>query len=231
MEAWGNRATWEKQNAVADDLYDRLKLHPGLEVSFHRYQEGNRTYKNVVARIPGNTVNRAVLIFCAHFDSYPAGQDTGGAVPGADDNATGVAVLLEGARILAGHPVNHPLEFVFFSNEEQEHKGSKAYVKDLVAQGRTVKGVINIDTIGYTQPPLSVLWREAQGRGSLSRWFYMAKQLLKKPLYFLQTGLKNPDEILLVGGRPAGASLVEKVYTILQPGDLGIMKDVGPQCG
>lgn len=231
MESWGNRTTWEKQNEVADDLYRRLKRNKGLDVYFHRYKEGNLTYKNVVARVPGKKDPGAVLIFCAHYDSHPAGLVVSGRAPGADDNATGVAVLLEGARVLAGNPVNNSVELVFFSNEEQDHKGSKAYVKDLTAKGRTIKGVINIDTIGYTQPPLTVLWQEAQGKGSFEKWLYLAKQVLKRPVYYVQTGFKNPNEILLVGGRPASASFVERIYSRLKGADVGIKKDIGPQCG
>jgi hypothetical protein len=231
MESWGNRTTWEKQNAVADDLYRRLKHNKGLDVYFHRYEEGGQAYKNVVARIPGKKDPGAVLIFCAHYDSHPAGLAAGGRAPGVDDNATGIAVLLEGARVLAGNTINNSVELVFFSNEEQDHKGSKAYVKDLAAGGRIIKGVINIDTIGYAQPSWSVLWQEAQGKGPFEKWFYLAKQVLKKPVYYLQTGFKNPDEILLIGGRPVNASFVEKIYSRLKMADVGIKKDIGPQCG
>jgi len=231
MASWGNRATWEKQNEVADYLYRRLKENKGLDVYFHQYKDGNHTYKNVVARIPGKKDLGAVLIFCAHYDSHPAGLAVGGRAPGVDDNATGVAVLLEGARILAGRPVNATVELVFFSNEEQGHKGSKAYVEDLTAKGRMIEGVINIDAIGYTQPSLTALWQEAQGRGSLDKWLYLAKQVLKKPVYYVQTGFKNPNEIILVGGRPAHAAFVERIYSRLKGVDMGIKKDIGPQCG
>ena len=231
MESFGNRTTWEKQNDVADYLYRRLKKNKELDVSFHRYQEGNQTYKNVVARIPGKKDPGTVLIFCAHYDSHPDGLVASGRAPGADDNATGVAVLLEGARILAGDSVNNSIELVFFSNEEQDHKGSKAYVKDLAAQGRIIAGVINIDTIGYAQPSWSVLWQQAQGKGPLEKWLYLTKQGLKKPVYYLQTGFKNPDEILLIAGRPANATFVESVYSRLKGARTGIKKDIGPQCG
>lgn len=231
MESWGNRATWEKQNEVADYLYRRLKENQGLEVYFHHYKEGNQTYRNVVARIPGKKDAGAVLIFCAHYDSHPAGPDSGGRAPGADDNATGVAVLLEGARILTGKSINTSVELVFFSNEEQGHKGSKAYVKELTAKGTMIEGVINIDAIGYTQPSLTVLWQEVRGKGSFEKWFYLAKQVLNKPVYYAQTGFKNPDEILLVGGRPAHASFIERVYSRLKGADIGIKKDTDPQCG
>ena len=120
---------------------------------------------------------------------------------------------------------------MIFSNEEQGHKGSKAYVKDMTAKERIIKGVINIDAIGYTQSSLTVLWQEAQGKGSLEKWLYLAKQVLKKPVYYVQTGFKNPDEILLVGGRPANTSFVERIYSRLKGVDVGIKKDIGPQCG
>jgi len=231
MESYGNRTTWEKQNEVADDLYRRLKTYKGLDVFFHRYQVGSQTYKNVVARVSGQRDPGPVLIFCAHYDSHPAGLAAGGRAPGADDNATGVAVLLEGARVLAGASLNNSVELVFFSNEDQDHKGSKAYVKELTAQGRVIKSVVNIDTIGYTQPSLTVLWQQSREKGLWKRWLYLAKQVLKKPIYYVQTGFKNPDEILLVGGRPANAPFVEKVYSRLKRADAGIKKDIGPQCG
>jgi Zn-dependent M28 family amino/carboxypeptidase len=231
MASWGNRATWEKQNEVADYLYRRLKENKGLDVYFHQYKDGNHTYKNVVARIPGKKDPGAVLIFCAHYDSHPAGLAAGGRALGVDDNATGVAVLLEGARILAGKPINTTVELVFFSNEEQDHKGSRAYVADLTAQGRRIEGVINIDAIGYTQPSLTALWSEAQDKGSLGKWIYLAKQVIKIPVFFLQTGFKNPNEILLVGGRPAYAPFVERISSRLKGADMAIKKDTGPQCG
>jgi Peptidase family M28 len=231
LQSFGNRMTWEKQNEVADYLFNRLRKNKGLDVYFHQYEEGDKTWKNVVARVPGKKDPQTTYIVCAHYDSHPAGLESSGFAPGADDNGTGVAVLLEGARILAEKPGNKTIEWVFFSNEEQGHKGSKAYVRDLMAKGHSIKGIINIDTIGYTQPSLTALWQESQGKNLSGKLVYMAKQLLKKPVYYLQTGFKNPNEILLVGGRPANASLVDKIFSQLKGGDVGIKKNIGPQCG
>lgn len=231
MESWGNRVTWEKQNAAADYLYHRLKENKGLEVTFHYYQDGSQTYKNVVARFPGKKDPGSVLIFCAHYDSHPAALAADGRGPGADDNATGVAVLLEGARMLAAEPVNTPVELVFFSNEERDHKGSKAFVKDLAAQGRRIQGVINIDAIGYAQPPLTELLRETQGWGSPDKWYHLVKQVLKKPVNYVRAGFRNPGEMLVVGARPAHAAFAEGIHAQLKGADVGVAKDIGPQCG
>lgn len=231
LQAFGNRATWQKQNQTADYLFQRLKEINGLQVTFHHFQEGGKPWKNVVARLPGKKNAGTVFLFCAHYDSHPAGLKTGSLAPGADDNGTGVAVLLEGARVLAANPGDNTIEWVFFANEEQGHKGSKAYVQALKDKGLSLKGAINIDTIGYTQSSLKDLWRESEGKSWVRKVGHLTKQLLKKPIYFFQTGFKNPNEMLVVGGRPANAPLVEKIVAGLKGSDFGIKKDIGPQCG
>ena len=231
LQSFGNRTTWEKQDQVAEYLYRQLQSYPNLEVSYHFYQHGGKTWKNVVVRCPGRKNPQKIYILCAHYDSHPDGLKLSGTAPGVDDNGTGVAVLLEGARILSENPGKNTVEWLFFSNEEQGHKGSLAYVKALKEKGSAISGVVNIDTIGYTQPSLKVLWQEARGKGLSRRLAYLAKQILKKPIFYFQTGFKNPDELLLVGGRPANALLVDKVYSRLKGAEVGIKKDVGPQCG
>jgi hypothetical protein len=231
LQSFGNRTTWEKQDQVADYLFKQLKSYRGLEVRYHYYQYGGKTWKNVVARYPGKRNPGTVYLFCAHFDSHPDGLKLKGLAPGTDDNGTGVAVLLEGARILAEKPGHNTIEWVFFSNEEQGHLGSKAYVQDLKAQGLSLTGVINIDTIGYTQSSLKAIWQESEGKSLFRKMGHLVKQILKRPVYFVQTGFKNPNEMLLVGGHPDNASLVNKIYSGLKGTEIGVQKDIGPQCG
>ncbi|MBA4393858.1 MAG: hypothetical protein C0407_09930 [Desulfobacca sp.] len=231
LQAFGNRTTWEKQNEVADYLYKQLKAYQGLEVRYHFYQNGGKTWKNVVARCPGTKNPKTVYLFCAHFDSHPAGLQSKGLASGADDNGTGVSVLLEGARILSRNPGHNTIEWIFFSNEEQGHLGSKAYVYDLKAKDLSLAGVINIDTIGYTQSSVKDLWQESEGKSLVRKVGHFVKQILKKPVYFVQTGFKNPNEMLVVGGRPANALFVDKLYSQLKGTEIGVKKDIGPQCG
>jgi hypothetical protein len=231
LQAFGNRTTWEKQEKVADYLYQQLFRIKGLEVRYHFYSSGGKTWKNVVARCPGRSNPSKVYLFCAHYDSHPAGLQAAAGAPGADDNATGVSVLLEGARSLAENPGRNTLEWVFFSNEEQEHSGSRAYVQDLKAQGGLLAGVINIDTIGYTPSFSKDLWPESSAKGFGGKMSHLIKQMVKKAVYSWQTGLKNPNRILLVGGRPGNAAFVETVYHQLRATAIAVKKDVGPQCG
>jgi len=231
LQAFGNRTTWQKQNEAADYLYARLKQIKGLEVRYHLYPSGGKTWKNVVARLPGKGCPAKVYLFCAHYDSHPQGLQADSFSPGADDNASGVSVLLEGARVLAGNPGPNTLEWVFFSNEEVGHLGSLAYVQDLKTQGIGLAWVVNIDTIGYTQSSLKGLWQESAGKGFWRRTGHLVKTMIKRPIYFWQTGFKNPKEILLVGGRPANTAFVEKIYAALRKAEMGVKKDIGPQCG
>jgi acetylornithine deacetylase/succinyl-diaminopimelate desuccinylase-like protein len=135
MQSFGNRTTWEKQDQVAAFLYNKIKSLNNLEVGYHFYVSEGKTWKNVVARLPGRKHPEVVYLFCAHYDSHPAGWEAQRFAPGADDNGSGVAVLLEGARRLAENPGGNTVEWLFFPNEEQGHKGSLAYVQDLKAKG------------------------------------------------------------------------------------------------
>ena len=78
--------------------------------------------RNVIADIPGSDPN-AVVLLGAHFDSWDPAQ-------GADDNGTGIAMVLEAARILKSLNVKPKatIRFAFFSGEEQACLGSRAYV-------------------------------------------------------------------------------------------------------
>jgi Zn-dependent M28 family amino/carboxypeptidase len=86
----------------------------------------------------------------AHFDSIS--QDKDGkildAAPGADDNASGVAVLLECARVLASREIAQNIGIVFFNLEEVNWGGSKGLAGEWKEKGRRLDGVINIDGIG-----------------------------------------------------------------------------------
>ena len=68
--------------------------------------------------------------------------------PGADDNASGSAGVLEIARVLATHPRKHDLRLILFGGEEQGLHGSKQYVSGLSASERArIRAVINMDMI------------------------------------------------------------------------------------
>jgi hypothetical protein len=106
---------------------------------------------NVVAALPGTDVEQPHVVVGAHLDTVPQS-------PGAVDNASGIAVLLETARLAAQQPPSVPLVLVAFGAEEPRgpgddlhHFGSQAYVGSLTpAQRQALVGAVAIDSVGVS---------------------------------------------------------------------------------
>lgn len=107
-------------------------------------------WKNLIAVIPGSDPELAQqeILLTAHLDSITAAVPEGTA-PGADDNATGIATLLEAARVLNGHSFKRTIKLVFFSGEERGLHGSRAYAAAHADELSDIAGVINLDMFGY----------------------------------------------------------------------------------
>lgn len=105
---------------------------------------GGHTYnlRNVVGIRQGIVRPDDIYIIGAHYD------DVGNA--GADDNASGVAAVMEAARVLAPHTFAATMIFVAFDNEEGSHGGSKHVVSDHPAA--SLKGSISLDMIAWNDP-------------------------------------------------------------------------------
>lgn len=116
----------------------------GLATSLHDF-DGNAD--NVVAEIPGALEPEKVVIVGAHYDS----TSYGGTAPGADDNASGTAALLEIARILGeqGASFRYTLRFIAFASEEFGLFGSDAYSALMRSQGVEVVAMLNTDMNAY----------------------------------------------------------------------------------
>jgi hypothetical protein len=99
--------------------------------------------QNLIATLEGGVDPERVFVLGAHFDSVPGS-------PGADDNASGVAAVLEVARVLAGEPLASTVHLLFFALEEVGIQGSEAYAQALAGAGVDVVGMISLDLIGYT---------------------------------------------------------------------------------
>lgn len=110
---------------------------------------GAGTSLNVVADQPGNgSGTRNLVIVTAHLDSINAAGGIGAPAPGADDNGSGSAGLLEIARVVAGQPHQHDLRFILFGGEEQGLHGSTQYVSVLPpAERARIRAVVNMDMI------------------------------------------------------------------------------------
>jgi hypothetical protein len=119
------------------------------------YNDKQSIQRNAYATIRGTEVGGGVIIIGAHYDSRNDYlDDATSASPGADDNGSGVAAVLELARILSQTPHRSTIIFVFFSAEEVGRQGSQAFVNDYIkARDIPVFAMINIDTIGSWDAP------------------------------------------------------------------------------
>lgn len=117
-----------------------MKLEYKIEKDSFVHEE--KSYNNIIIELD-NKKDKNYLI-CAHYDSISKECRA----PGADDNASGVAVILELARILKNIELNVNVEFVFFNLEEAGAIGSKHLAKKYREMGRNLEGVINLDTLG-----------------------------------------------------------------------------------
>ena len=113
---------------------------------------------NVLAYLPGNDPQKTqeILVIGAHRDHF--GRQAGLLFPGADDNASGTAVMLEVARAMAkaGVKGNRTVLFVSFSGEEQGLVGSRLYLQRPVVPISSTKAMINIDHAGIGNGRLTI---------------------------------------------------------------------------
>lgn len=151
----------------ARDYVVATLVDAGYAASVLAYEHDGETFHNVEALLPGGTTPEVSIVVGAHYDSVPGS-------PGANDNASGVAVLLELARALgAGDPPALTVRLVAFANEEPpyfetgEGMGSVAYARGLTDPARRVRAMLSIETVGvYSDAPGSQRYPPVVG------WFY-----------------------------------------------------------
>lgn len=118
-------------------IYDQLtRWGPAVTMTF---MSQGREHYNVCLNLPGQQ-DLAPVVIGAHYDTVPG-------CPGADDNATGVAVLLELARQASQQPFRRPVRLVAFDLEEYGLVGSHAYAQAI--QGQPVYLMLSLEMLGY----------------------------------------------------------------------------------
>ncbi len=132
-----NQAAAEKR-AGATDRREAKESDPEL---------ASRTWHNIIVEIKGAELPGEVLILSAHFDAVPG-------APGADDDGSGTAALLEIARALHGRPLKRTVRLIFFNLEEIGLKGSADYVRAYRAAGASgmrehLIGMVSLEMLGY----------------------------------------------------------------------------------
>jgi hypothetical protein len=127
-----------------------------VDFEFTLYGNTYTSY-NVVAEKPGLIEPDVIVIICGHLDSITM-QNPWEIAPGADDNASGSATVVEAARILSRYNFRYTLRFLCFGAEELGLIGSEIYASEAAANGDSIIAVMNLDMILFAPDSLRMLF-------------------------------------------------------------------------
>ena len=138
-----NRAGYDSAASYVEAELTKL----GYSVTSMTYSARGREYRNMEVVIAGRKTPGDVVVVGAHYDSVEG-------TPGADDNASGLACLLELARLLKSEPMDRTVRLVAFANEEPpffftEDMGSRRYARAAKQRGDRIVAMLSLETIGY----------------------------------------------------------------------------------
>ena len=142
IESFGPHPTGSKElNELKIYLYnvfDKIDLN----IDLIPWKNKDLSGENIEATLEGRNDKMDIFVICAHYDSVEIS-------PGADDDGSGVSIVLMLANVLSNYIFNSTIKFVLFSGEEQGLLGSKSYVEKISEENLNIAGVLNLDGVGY----------------------------------------------------------------------------------
>ncbi len=156
LQDYGTRySSTDNFDTACDWVQTQFESH-GLTTFQQTFPMSGYNCQNVIAELPGRVDSTKIYIICGHLDSISPYATTN--APGADDNASGSAAVLEAARILSGYDFSYTIRFICFGGEEQGLWGSEYYAGLAAAASEDIIGVVNLDMIYYGPSGHDVLW-------------------------------------------------------------------------
>ncbi len=136
-------------NGIRDQSQNSFSVLQSQEFTIN-FGDTDTIGRNIIGVLQGTETGAGIILIGAHYDSISLDFENGTAyAPGANDNATGVAALLEIARVMSQRPHRATIMFVAFGAEEIQRKGSTTFVNDyLRANNIQIDAMINMDIIG-----------------------------------------------------------------------------------
>src|SRR5262245_33400593 len=141
-----------KALAAAATYVERELAGAGYEVTRQTYLASGQEVANLVAELPGGRRAKETIVVGAHYDTVWC-------TPGADDNASAVAVLIEAARLMRGLQPKRTVRIIGFPCEEPPHfhtgeMGSQVYARECRVRGEDIRGLLCFVIVGYftTEP-------------------------------------------------------------------------------
>lgn len=198
----GSRSIYEPKNLKkAQDYIQGCLAAFGYNIMVQEYQAYNTQTANLVASCPDADLTSSLWLIGAHYDTI-----TG--TPGADDNASAVAVILETARLFADDPdrKDSGVLFTAFSTEEPpsfntRYMGSRVFVRSLEAEKLNIKGALVLEMVGF--------YSDEPGSQSI-------------PLTLKWLGFPNTGNFIAVVGNGHSRSLVKGVASGIRGSNCGL---------
>ena len=143
LQNFGTRVYGSPGNIAASKyIHDRLASIPGLDVEY----QGD-DLRNIIATLPGeDSSSNEIYVVGAHYDCISTDLNN---APGVTDNASGVAIVLEFARIMSKYSYKHTLKFAFWNNEENGYVGSQNYAAFASNNNLKISLYVNLDSSSY----------------------------------------------------------------------------------
>ena len=183
-----------------------------LQIARQKYHVESTEVFNIIGEKTGTDKAAEVIIIGGHYDSITNSK-------GANDNASGIAAVIELAHLLKDTPTRHTIRFVGFVNEEPpffqtDEMGSLVYARSLQEKNEKIAGMISVETIGayYNIPdsqnypaPLNLLYPSTGnfiafvGNPASKDFFLTAIDIFRNETGFPSEGLISPDDIPGVG--------------------------------
>ena len=145
LTSFDERSSHASQQQASLMLQARL-AELGVDHEVRPYDWNREEWDNIEVVLPGDELGGEIYAAGAHFDST---SNVPGDAPGADDNASGVAAVVEIARALSGCSYRRTIRLVLFSNEEAGMVGSAAYASQAREEGDDIRGFLNLDMIAF----------------------------------------------------------------------------------
>lgn len=149
----------QKENEDFEIELDRTKFSAvpkTIRIDFENKLEQHFESKNVGCIVRGTSASDSVLVFSAHYD-HLGGIGKHCYFPGANDNASGVSMLLNLLKYYTAHPPKYTTHFLFFAGEEAGLLGSLHYVQHPAIDLKKIKFLINLDLMGTGEEGIMVV--------------------------------------------------------------------------
>ncbi|MFP4557119.1 MAG: M28 family peptidase [Bacteroidales bacterium] len=193
LEDYGTRDAYTSQSVEAQEWIATELDYMGLDVEQMSFtMPSGSASDNVIATLQGTEHPDEYVVVGGHYDSVSSDDEA----PGADDNASGTAAVLEIARVLSQYDFDRSIIFCAFSGEEYGLYGSAAYASRSSEQGMNILGYFNLDMIGYLE----------QGNKMTTTLIYPESAKPLADFYTSVTSIYLPDFVVETGSLTGGDS-------------------------